>query len=86
MRSVDLIATSFGQTALILTFSPREKEHTPLRDKFTRYRVCFSLPLGETLAHTPVRLGPAVRAQEWVWERVRVRATCKVMRYRMAIG
>jgi hypothetical protein len=62
MRTIDL--TTLKETALILTFSPREKEaeSAPMRTRYTRYDACSSLPLGETLAHTPVRLGPAVRA------------------------
>jgi len=64
MRTIDFTTSSFRRTALILTFSPREKERTPLRDRFTRYRVRSSLPLGETLAQA------AVRVQEWIGQRV----------------
>jgi hypothetical protein len=69
MRSIDFKACCFTQKALILTFSPREKEmvRTPLPNVYTRYHVCTSLPLGETHAQA------AVRVQEWVAERVRVR-------------
>jgi hypothetical protein len=57
MRSIDFTARSFAQTALILTFSPREKEaeHAPLRNRYTLYYVCSSLPLGETHAQAAVR-------------------------------
>jgi hypothetical protein len=62
MRSIDFIALT--ETALILTFSPREKEaeRAPMRNRYTRYDACSSLPLGETLAQA------AVRVQEWVGE------------------
>jgi len=53
--------------ALILTFSPREKE--PLSHAMTNTSlVSHSLPLGETHAQA------AVRAEVWVWERIEVRA------------
>jgi len=62
MRTIDF--TTLKETALILTFSRRAKEaaRAPLRDRYTRYHVRSSLPLGEKRAITPVRLGPAVRA------------------------
>lgn len=62
MRTIDF--TTLKETVLILTFSPRAKEaaRAPLRDGYTGYHVLSSLPLGETLAIPPVRLGPAVRA------------------------
>jgi hypothetical protein len=62
MRTIDF--TTLTGTAVILAFSPREKEaeRAPLRDGYTRYHVRSSLPLGETHTITPVRLGPAVRA------------------------
>jgi hypothetical protein len=85
MRSIDF--TSLTQTALILTFSPGEKEmvRAPLRNGDTRYRVRSSLPLGETLAKA------AVRVREWLGERVmrgvwNYGAQKLVQRYRMSIG
>lgn len=52
MRSIDFTACSFTQKALILTFSPKEKE--PLRNSYTDHHLS-SLPPGETLAHAAVR-------------------------------
>ena len=56
MRSIDFVALT--ETALILTFSPKEKEteRAPLRNRGTRYQVCSSLPLGETHAQAAVRV------------------------------
>jgi len=62
MRSIDFLALT--ETALILAFSPREKEiaRAPMGNRYTRYDACYSLPLGETLAQA------AVRVQECVGE------------------
>jgi hypothetical protein len=70
MSSTDFTTGPIAREALILTFSPREKEaeRAPMQNRYTRYDACSSLPLGETLAQA------AVRVQEWVAERVRVRA------------
>ena len=64
MRTIDF--TTLTGTALILAFSPREKEaeRAPLRDRYTRYHVRSSLPLGETRAQA------AVRVEEWIGQRV----------------
>jgi len=66
MKSIDFKACCFTQKALILTFSPRAKEaaRAPLRDRYTRYHVRSSLPLGETRAQA------AVRVEEWIRQRV----------------